>query len=160
MALDTFVAGHSTGTYNAVAVGLTEDGFKLRSRQMGAPIDASDAFGKTMLDYSFQGVNWFADFTCLAFKPGSISPFSPWATMGTLGSVGKLASDHGTAFVLTAAAGLTASLAVASVTAPSSLIPPDTDGELLFSSVLRKVPVKLQFFPTLIGGVLKHFALG
>jgi hypothetical protein len=160
MAIDIFISGHSVGTFNAVGVGLTEDGFKLKKKEMGEPINKSDAYGKTMLDWTYQGCDWTADFTCLAYKPGSISPFTPWAVLGTLGPIGKLSSDHGSAFVLTAAAGMTASLVPATVTGAKTCLPPDYEAELLFSSVARKVPIRLQYIPTIDAGVVKHFVLG
>jgi hypothetical protein len=163
MALDTFIAGRYAGTYNAVDVGITDDGYTLQQELMQEVIDESDAFGGTMLDYIYRGGNAFMRFTSKAYKPGSVSPFWPFGALGvgmtTAAPIGRLASNIAAAMVLTAVANTPAAAAPASLTASLAILAPNYSGELLYNSKLRKVPVRLQFLPSVSTGTLTWFTM-
>ena len=158
MALDTFIAGPYAGTYNAVAVGLTEDGYELSHAAKAEVIDESDAYGATTLDWVYRGGECFLQFTSKAYKAGSITPFWPWGALGvihtTAAPISRLASDVAAAMVLTAAANTPAAAAPATLTGSKSILAPNFDGKLLFHSKLRRVPVRLQLLPSLSSGTL------
>jgi len=157
VSLDFFVAGHYRGTYAGVSVGDTKGGFELDFSLKGQAIDQSDAYGETLLDYVYRGGDCRITFNCLAYKPGSLNPFSPWSVLGTLGPIGKLGSDHAVPLVLSAAVGTTASNAPASLTGPKAITPPNWTGKLLYHSVLREVPVQLAFLPYAAGSGVQWF---
>ena len=82
MALDTFVAGRYSGTYNAVDVGITDDGYTLQQDLSVEAIDESDAYGGTLIDFIYRGGNAFLRFMSKAYKAGSISPLWPYGALG------------------------------------------------------------------------------
>jgi hypothetical protein len=159
MALDTFIAGRYTGTYDAVDVGIQENGYELQQEPKARTINQSDAYGETTIDTIYSGADYFLQFMGLAYKAGSIAPFWPWAALGTMGIISRLGSDTAEAMVLTAIAGTPAATAPASLTATKAILAPNYSASLLFTSELRKVPVRLQFLPSDVGaGVIKWFA--
>ena len=117
MALDTFVSGAYTATYNAVAVGMTEDGFKLNQSISQENIDKSDLYGDTLLDFIYRGGQAFIQYTGKAYKAGAITPLWPWGSMGVVATsaapIGRLASDVAKSLVLTAVSATPAATAPA-----------------------------------------------
>lgn len=164
MALDTFIAGRYSSTYDAVDVGITEGGYELDQGAAGEMIDESDAFGGSAIDFIYRGGQVFMDFKCLAYKAGSIAPFWPWGALGVLltaaAPLGRLASDVAKAHVLTSVAATPAAAAPATLTGTKSILPPNYSAKLLFNSKLRTVPVRLQYLPyDATGGTFRWFAL-
>lgn len=152
MPLDTFVAGSYANTYNAVSVGITEEGMTLEQTLKEEVINESDAYGGATLDYIYRGGDAFLQYDCKAYKAGSVAPFWPWGgAMGQMTSasavIARLASDVAAATVLSAAALTPAAAAPASITAAKSILAPGFTGRLLYNSKLRRVPVRLQFLP-------------
>lgn len=152
MALDSLVAGAYTATWNAVAVGLTRQGFELSMQTKAEMIDETDQFGMTTIDWIYRGLDAFLQFTCRAYKAGSTGPFWPWAALGQVRTallpIGRLASDVAQAVVLTATSATPAASSPASLTGSKSLLAPNFDGRLLFDSRLREVPIRLQLLPS------------
>lgn len=163
MALDTFVAGRYSGTYNAVDVGITDDGYTLQQDLSVEAIDESDAYGGTLIDFIYRGGNAFLRFMSKAYKAGSISPLWPYGALGVgataAAPIGRLASAIAAAMVLTSTANTPAAAAPASLTGPGSILAPNFSWELLYNSKLRRVPVRLQLLPYLDTGTLRWFAL-
>src|SRR6266852_668710 len=105
MALDTFVAGRYSSTYNAVDVGITQDGYELQQDSKAEPINATDAYAESMIDFVYRGGDVFLQFESKAYKAGSITPFWPWGALGVMGVIARLASAVAASMVLTATAG-------------------------------------------------------
>lgn len=170
MALDTFVAGAYTATYNAVAVGLTRSGFTLAATPKYERINESDLYGETLIDGVFRGADCTLEWVSRAYKAGSVSPFWPFGNTFTAGDLGVIAtptvpisslmSDLAKAVVLTAVANTPAHIVGTAtpkagpltLTAPKATLAPDFDARLLFDSKLREVPIKLQLLPVLSTG--------
>lgn len=163
MALETLVAGRYAGTYNAVDVGITENGYEIEQESKAEMVEESDAYGASAIDAIYRGGVAFLMFDSLAYKAGSTSPYWPWGSMGVMltaaAPMGRLASDVAQAMVLTAAANTPAAAAPATLTAPKSILAPNQSARLLFSTKLRKVPVRLQLLPTLSAGTVVWFTL-
>lgn len=158
MALDTFIAGRYVGTYNAVDVGITENGYELQQDSAHQLVSPSDAYGDSVLDLVYRGGNVHLQFESKAYKSGSITPFWPWGALGAMGTIGRLGSDVGAAMLLTATAGTPAATSPANLTANKSILAENFPARLLFSSVLRTVPVRLRCLPYDAGaGVIKWF---
>lgn len=161
MALDTFVAGKYDGTYNAVAVGITDQGFELEQNSSAEMIEESDAYGGSLLDWVYRGGNVSLQFTGLAYKAGIITPFWPWGSMGVMltaaAPIGRLASAVASAVVLTATANTPAAAAPATLTGSKSILAPNSPARLLYNSKLRKVPIRLSLLPTLDTGTVTWF---
>ncbi len=158
MALDTFIAGRYAGTYNAVDVGITEQGYEIQQEAKAQAIEESDAYGQSIIDLVYRGGNVFLQFESKAYKAGSLTPFWPWGSLGVMGVIGRLASNVAAAMLLTATAGTPAAAAPATLTGTSSILAPNNPARLLFNSVLRTVPVRLLVLPyDSGGGVIKWF---
>jgi hypothetical protein len=158
MALGTFIAGRYTGTYNAVDVGLTEQGYRLRFQPRKQAINRTDAYGDTLLDNVYRGGNFSIQFVCQEYKAGSYTPAWPYGALGVMGVIGRLDSDLAMAFVLTATASTPAALAPATLTASKAVLAEDSNVELLFNSELRQVPITLTVLPVDSGsGVIKWY---
>jgi hypothetical protein len=153
MALDTFIAGRYSSTYNAVDVGITEQGYELQVEFGSEDIAESDAYGTALIDFIYRAGKMYLQFESLAYKAGSITPFFPWnATIGRMGIVGRLASDVASATVLTSTAGTPAVASPATTTASKSILAPNSPARLLYNSKLRKVPIRLALLPYDSGG--------
>lgn len=163
MALDTFVSGRYSSTYNSTDTGITESGYELSIQSSADVIDESDAYGGTALDFVYRGGNVFMEFLGLAYKAGAITPFWPWGAMGVLltgpAPLGRLASNVAAAHVLTSVANTPAAAAPASLTGTKAILAPGYDAKLLYNSKLRKVPIRLQYLPyDATGGVFRWWA--
>ncbi len=143
MPLDTFISGRYTNTYNAVDVGITDQGIELQQESGAENIEESDAYGTTLIDWVYRGGRVSLQFMSKAYKAGSTTPFWPWSALGRLGVIGRLASDVASATVLTATTGTPAAAAPATLTAGKSILAPNNPATLLFNSKLRQVPVRL-----------------
>jgi hypothetical protein len=166
MALDTFISGRYAHTYNSVDTGITDDdGYALEQQTVEELIDDSDAYGGTIIDWIWRGRNVTLEYTGKAYKAGSIVPYTIVSSaLGILTNaanpIGRLASNLAVASVLTAVANTPAEASPASLTASKALLAPGYPVKLLFTTKLRKVPVKLQLLPYDAGsGVLRHFSM-
>lgn len=169
MALDAFVAGRYSGTYNAVDVGITTEGFRIQQDSKVELVTPSDAYGDSVIDMVYRGGDFFITTECKAFKTGSVTPFWPWGALGVMATaaapIGRLASDIFSALVLTATANTPfagptagpAGLTINTLTASKSGLAENSPQELLFNSRLRMVPMRLRALPTEAGGTVRWF---
>lgn len=117
-------------------------------------ISTSDAYGDSILDGVFRGGNLHLQFTCKAYKAGSIAPFWPWGALGVMATtaapIGRLASNVAAALVMTVVANTPAAVAGAinTLTASLSILAPNAPATLLFTTELRQVPIRLLALPT------------
>lgn len=178
MALDTFIAGRYSATYqsNTVGpvnsdVGITKEGYKIELQTSLEVVSESDAYGATPIDGVYRGGQCMCDFTSLAYKTGSLAAFWPWGNTstgpGALGTlvnsttlpIGVLATAIARTFIMTAVAGTPAAATPATLTTTQALLREGFPGSLLFHSKLREVPISLRFWPYDAGaGVVKFFA--
>lgn len=152
MPLDTFIAGRYSKTYNAVDVGITDDGIRLSVESKLEMIASSDAYGDSAIDGVYRGGDVFLTYTSKAYKAGSITPFWPWAALGQMSTaaapIGRLATDVAKVSVLTATANTPAATSPATLTADKTILAMG-GAELLYHSKLRQVPIRLQCYPYL-----------
>jgi hypothetical protein len=153
VALETIRAGRYSGTYNAVDVGVTQAGYTLSVEGKAEVIEQTDAFAQSIIDILYAGGNAFLDFVSIAYKPGSVTPFWPWGAMGVMATaaapISRLGSDVASAMVLTDTDNTPAATFPATITAPKAILAPGFNGQLLYNSKIRTVPVRLLFLPTL-----------
>lgn len=161
--LGTFIDGAYGGTYDAVSIGPTENGFRLRKSVSGRTIEESDQYGGTLLDYFYRGGSCRLSCDAMEYKPGTIAPFWPWGAMGQVitsaNPIGRRASDVAKAVVLTSTANTPAAAAPASLTATYAIVAPGQDLNLDFHTVLRTVPIILQLLPYASSGNTVWFVL-
>lgn len=146
-----FIAGRYSSTFNSVDTGITRNGYRLRQRLRAELIDETDAYGNSLIDFVWRGGAVSIQFNSKAYKAGSVTPFYSWGSLGVLSStaapISRLASDVGLALVLTATASTPAAAAPATLTASKAITGPDFQGELLYDSRIREVPIELQLIP-------------
>jgi hypothetical protein len=170
VSLESFIAGRYSGTWNAVDVGITEEGYELFQDTHAELVNQTDAFGESLIDWVWRGGSVYMMLRSLAAKPGAITPFYPYGgsttvqglgtlfnpgVAGTPFPIGSLASDLAKAMVLTATASTPATgvgagvggVIINTLTAALSLLKPGSNLSLLFNSKLRKVPLALQILP-------------
>lgn len=149
--IGTYIDGAYTGTFNAVAIGPTENGWRLRKSMSGQAIDESDQFGNTLIDFFYRGGSCRISCDAQEYKAGTIAPFWPWGAMGQVitsaNPIGIRASDVAKALVLTSTANTPAAAAPASITANYSIMAMGQDVNLDYHSRLRTVPIILQLLP-------------
>lgn len=157
MALETEVAGAYVHTYNAVATGITSEGYELQQGSFAQSITPTDAYGESTIDLVYRGGDVYIQYESIAYKAGSITPFWPWGSaLGIMGIIGRLASAVAAASVLTATTGTPAASAPSTVTTTLSILAPNNPAKLLYNSKLRTVPVRLLVLPYDSGsGVIK-----
>lgn len=148
--LGTFIGGRYSCTWNAADVGITEDGYTLTLVTESEDIRQSDVGGRTLLDFFYLGTNTSIVFNGLEYKSASVAVLQPWATLGAIGTIARLAvgSSIAAQMVLTSTAGTPAASAPTSLTATRTILAPQHQGALRFSSTLRKVPIRLELLPS------------
>ncbi len=153
------VSGPYTATWNAFALGTqNDDGYVLRGDFTGQEVNASDAFGMTLVEAIFRGINWRMRFRGLEFnKPGILASMQAFGSTGapnttftpTLGSIGNRYSAFAQALVLTAILGSPPTF-VQTLTALNSIVAPQTNVEYLMTSKMREAPFELNIFSNII----------
>lgn len=161
--LGTWIDGRYAGTYNAVDVGITENGYDLIMALREEVIEESDVYGGSLLDYIYRGGNCQLRADCKEYKAGSTGPMWPWGTLGQMRTpslpIGRLASATGAAFVLTATANTPAAAAPATLTITIAILAPGQQSTLLFHSKLRRVPLFFQAIPQDTAGTTTWFSM-
>ena len=157
MPLGTFIAGAYTGTYNAVAVGLTKEGFRLRFQFLKRLIDRSDQYGDTILDAVYRGCNVNLTLQAIEYKAGVTGPAFPYAALGVLGVIGRLDSNIAQAVVLTSTAGTPAAAAPASWTGSKCILGENNNVEWVYDSSNRETPIGFRVYPYDATGTVKFW---
>lgn len=145
-----FIAGQYTLVYNGVSVGICEGDAgvpTIEETNHAEQINSSDAYGKTLIDGVYQGGDFFAQYTCLEYKAGSLAAFWPFAAIGVMGIIGRMLSDIAAPLVMTAIAGTPAANSPATLTASKAVLAPGYNTKLLFGPTLRKVPIRQVLLP-------------
>lgn len=159
MPLGTFITGAYTGTLDAAALGIAQDGYEVTIEPKQTPINRSDVYGDMLLDTIYRGIDAFAQAEFMEYKTGTIAAANQLNTTFGLANavIGRLGSDIADALVLTATANTPAAAAPASLTASKAILAPNHNPRLLFNSLLRTVPIRWQLLPY-VDTNLKHFS--
>lgn len=160
---EVLIAGQYTLTYNGVAVGMTEGDAgspTIEQTVHSEPVNNSSTYGKSRIEDFYLGADWFASFTCLEYRAGSIACFWPFGAMGVMGIISRAMSGLAAALVLTAVTGTPAQVAASynTVTAPLAILAPGFNARLLFGPTLRKVPIRQVLYPANISSVVAWFS--
>lgn len=152
---EVLIAGEYTVTWNSVSVGMLEGDAGLPTIEQTTKAEAVDntsTYGKSTIDAIKQGADWFASFTCLEYKAGSIAAFWPFGTPGLMGIISLLYFNLAAPLILTVVAGTPAVGAPNSLTASKAILAPGFNSRLLFGPTLRKVPIRQILLPFNTGG--------
>lgn len=156
--LGTFISGAFTGTYNAVATGMTRQGHEIEFTLKQETINESDLYGLTTIDAVLRGGDCFYQAEFREYKAGSLACFTTPFT-GAVGGVfsaaepiGRLATGEALALVLTSVAATPAVATPATLTASQALLAEGYPVKLLYDSRLRPVPIRMQLYPSVSTG--------
>lgn len=145
------IAGPYTALYNAVDVGFTLDGFRYGTSWKAEMVNQTDIFGETLIDMVYRGGDAQLSYRSKTYKPGAVTPFWPWGSLGVLATaaapISRLARDVSKALILTAVANTPAAITPATLTSSKAILAPNVNQELLFDSKVRDVPAVLQLLP-------------
>lgn len=164
MALESFITGRYTATYNSLALGVSREGYRFSHETKTQNIEGTDAYGDSLIDMIYRGANMNVAFSMMSSsKAVTAAILCPWTTdlyvlRSTAAPVGRLASDLAEVLVLTAEANTPAAAAAgpATLTANLAILAPGSV-ELLFDSRLREVPIRMNLLPydTGVNGVIR-----
>lgn len=150
------VSGPYTGTWNAFALGTqNDDGFVLRGTYQGQEIRASDAYGMTLVEAIWRGLNWRLTFRGLEWnKAGILASMQAFGSTGaasttftpTLANIGDRWSKYSQSLVLTAILGNPPTF-VQTLTALSANIAPESNTEAMMTSKMREAPLEMVLLP-------------
>lgn len=150
------VSGPYTGTWNAFALGTqNDDGYVLSGQYAAQEINQSDAYGMTLVEAIYRGINWKFRFRGLEFnRPGILAIIQMFGSTGapsttftpTLGVVGQRYSLAAQALVLTAVLPNPPTF-VQTLTALNAVVAPQTNMEQMLTSKVREAPLEMVLLP-------------
>lgn len=158
------MSGPYTATWNAFTLGTqNDDGYQLMAAYQGQEVNLSDAFGMTLVEAIWRGLNWRIRFRGLEFnRPGILASLQAFGSTGapsttftpTLASIGNryslFAQPLVLASVLPVQAGGTPTGApsfVAGLTAAGAIVAPQSNTQYLFTSKVREAPFEMVLLP-------------
>lgn len=158
-ALGTFISGQFTGTLGGTALGILEDGWRLRWQWLKEMIDKTDAYGDSPIDAIARGASvWVGGVfkEVNAKNTTAVSPYNSYAPTGAssfgLGTIGILDTSVVATLILTALAGTPAASTPATATFTS--VVQDTDQvEQLWGPTHRKTPFNFRVYPVSNTGI-------
>ena len=139
------IRGAYNATYNALAVGNTEIGFRLSYSYRGRNINF-DAVGETPVDVIFSGISITIDFVAQEYDAAAINalrwPFD--FNIGSISPAGLSMWEEARPFVLT---GCTSGVNPQTITFYKTILAPDFDLDIDYSHRERPLPMRLIVFP-------------
>ena len=148
------ISGPYTGLWNALALGTqNDDGFVLSATVQGQEINASDAYGMTLVEAIYRGENWKLRLRGLEWnKAGlldSLLMFGQTAT-GTLSpelrNIGERWSKYCKTLLLTAILGNPPAVPQ-TLTALTAGLSPNQTTEFMMTSKMREMPLEFVLLP-------------
>ena len=150
------VSGPYTATWNAFNLGTqNDDGYVLSGTYQGQEVNQSDAFGMTLVEAIWRGLNWKLRFRGLEFnRPGILASMQAFGSTGTpsttftptLANIGDRYSKFAQALVLTAVLGSPPTF-VQTLTALGAIVSPQSNVEYLMTSKVREAPFEMVLLP-------------
>jgi hypothetical protein len=151
------VSGAYSGVWNSNALGTqNDDGFQLLGQFTGQEINQSDAYGMTLVEAIWRGLNWRLRFRGLEFnKRGILSSLQAFGSTGDpavtitpiLANIGNRYSAFAQALVLTSILGAYPPTMPSTLTALNSIVAPNTNVDYLMTSKMREAPFEMVLLP-------------
>ena len=158
------VSGPYTATWNAFTLGTqNDDGYVLSGSYQGQEVNMTDAYGMTLVEAIWRGLNWRIRFRGMEFnKAGILASLQAFGSTGapsttftpTLDNIGDRYSAFAQALVLTAILGSPPTF-VQTFTANGAIVAPQSNVEYLMTSKVREAPFEMVLLPysTTIGSL-------
>lgn len=151
------VSGPYTGVWNGASLGTqNDDGYVLNGTYNGQEVNQSDAYGMTLVEAIWRGLNWRMRFRGLEFnKPGILASIQAFGSSGaasttftpTLQSIGDRYSKFAQALVLTSILGVYPPAMPTTLTALNAIVAPQSNVEYLMTSKVREAPFEMVLLP-------------
>lgn len=151
------VSGPYTATWNGFSLGTqNDDGYVLQGTYQGQEINASDAWGMTLVEAIWRGLNWRVRFRGLEWnKPGILAAIQAFGSSGgstttftpTLQSIGDRWTKYAQALVLTSILGAYPPTIPTTLTATNAIIAPQSNTEVMMTSKAREAPLEMVLLP-------------
>ena len=152
------ISGPYTATWNAFTLGTqNDDGYVLAGTFHGQEINASDAFGMTLVEAIYRGLSWRLRFRGLEFnRTGILASLQAFGSTGapsttftpTLANIGNRYSAFAKPLVLTAVLG-NPPTTPQTLTATNAIVAPQSNVEYLMTSKVREAPFEFVLLPYL-----------
>lgn len=143
-----FTAGRYTATWNALAVGQSQEGFRV-SHQFMKRLIQGDKFGETPQDAIMRGMEVLVEARLIEWDAAAIATLiSPYGNLYTINGIGKLdvANNYAKPFILTAIDTNPGPIPL-SQTLAKSILQENFPVNILFGPDLRDVPIRLRCYP-------------
>lgn len=151
------VSGPYIGLWNGAALGTqNDDGFVLTGAYTGQEVNQTDAYGMTLVEAIWRGLNWRVRFRGMEFnKPGMLSAIQAFGSSGaaattftpTLQSIGDRYSRYSQTLLLTSILGAYPPTMPSTLTALSAIVAPQSNVEYLMTSKVREAPFEMVLLP-------------
>jgi hypothetical protein len=154
------ISGPYLGSFNALPFGTqNDDGYELSATVQGQEINASDAYGLTLVEGVYRGLNWRLRMRGLEWnKSGLLSALQMFGQTGavgtfnpTIGVIGERMSKFTNALLLTAilAAPPNGPSTPQTLTSISAMLSVNSRSDMLFTSKMREFPLEWSLIPYL-----------
>lgn len=151
------VSGPYTATWNARILGtMNDDGYVLLGQFQGQEINLSDAYGMTLVEAIWRGINWRVRFRGLEFNStGILASMQAFGSTGaaattftpTLANIGRTYSAFAQPLILSATLGAYPPTMPQTLTATGAIVAPQCNVEYLMTSKLREAPFEMVLLP-------------
>lgn len=149
------ITGPYVGTWNGNPLGTqNDDGFVISVQHQGQEINASDAYGMTLVEAIWRGMNWRCRIRGLEFnKTGLLDLLQMFGRSGAattltpqLTAIGDRWSNYSRIMILTAILGNPPTMPQ-TLTAASACLAPGQTTEFMLTSKMREMPIEMVLLP-------------
>lgn len=150
------ISGPYVGVWAGFALGTQDDnGYVLNGTYQGQEINQSDAYGMTLVEAIWRGLNWRLRFRGLEFnKPGILASMQAFGSIGTaqstltptLANIGDRWSKFSNPLVLTSILPNPPTFPQ-TMTAINANVAPQSNVEYMMTSKMREAPFEMVFLP-------------
>lgn len=149
------VSGPYTATWNSAVIGTqNDDGYVLNGTWQGQEVNASDAYGMTLVEAIWRGLNWRLRLRSLEFnRTGIIASLHMFGSTGgsttftpTLANIGQRYSFFAQPLVLTAVLASPPTF-IQTLTANGAVLAPQMSSDFLMTSKVREAPIEYVLLP-------------
>lgn len=149
------ISGPYIGTWDGLTLGTqNDDGYVLSVQHQGQEISATDAYGMTLVEAIWRGMNWRCRIRGLEFnKAGLLSLLQMFGRSGAnttltpqLAFIGDRWSNYSKIMILTSILGNPPAMPQ-TLTAGSACLAPGQTTEFLMTSKMREMPLEMVLLP-------------
>lgn len=149
------ISGPYVGTWNGNSLGTqNDDGYVISAQHQGQEIAATDAYGMTLVEAIWRGMNWRCRIRGLEFnKAGLLDLLQMFGRSGAnttltpqLAFIGDRWSTYSKIMILTAILGNPPTMPQ-TLTANSAALAPGQTTEFMLTSKMREMPIEMVLLP-------------